>query len=592
MRVLLSAILGVLVLLPSSAVSVQGADGIDSLLLGPIAEITTGWHPAPEAVSVPIGRTLRLRQDAPESAIVTWSGAVEERRDESSSWAYCPLDAAGTVTISAAVESPGGARVDHQIEVTVVDQPVAVIEVTSVEARAKPLPIDEESPNDRVVAVFKNQASVARLRSDGEDGWITSIRRRIRLRAAVEPPVAGSIMEWRVNGEPVGLGRDLEWGFDTEGEYEIAVGPPDAEWTKRMKIYRVVGQPPEEVKDGEVLNLEAWTVPPGYGDEIQWLAATLFGEVSQVLGTGPTFSTTFYDTWGEVDGRGYARWIGVKADQATYDFDDKCPLSPGQACATVTITEANICGDTIRTLLSSQDGASGTFTLVLSGPGGAQQTLVSEVRSDGSYTDSFDLGALATDTEFQTLTATWAVESPAPSDTATAHFTSLGNYRHSQYNCPGEADASCSGTDVNACFTTVDPCNYTPDDVPNVFLAQVELNGCGTTVDHGDVQLEGICNSPPPDCPGTRLRENTVIQGSCGNAVNDSTVAVSPTDLAGDLPCGTNICIRNGGVGSVKTVNDRCPACEGNLQIDNFTTDGRCSGITDACASCLTLKLF
>ncbi|MEM2126572.1 MAG: hypothetical protein QXQ53_09285 [Candidatus Methanosuratincola sp.] len=32
--------------------------------------------------------------------------------------------------------------------------------------------------------------------------------------------------------------------------------------------------------------------------------------------------------------------------------------------------------------------------------------------------------------------------------------------------------------------------------------------------------------------------------------------------------------------GTVKTVTDLCPGC-GEAQLDNYTDDGRCSGITD-----------
>lgn len=589
--------LGILLLAATSAAFGQTYEGVYPLSLGPIPEITVGWHPAPAAISVPVGRTLAFYQEAPEEARVTWNGALEERRDAAGSWATCPLEAAGTLEVKAGVELADGTRFARRIVVTVVDQPVSVIEVRDVEARVKPMPLDEESPNERVVDFFKRTGSVAQVRSDGEGGWITSVRKGMRLQAEVVPAVAASIMEWRLDGEPIGLGPTLDWTFTAEGDYRMAVGPPAAEVARRMQIYRVVGRHPKEIVDGEPVELTAVTIPPGHEEQVTWLAATLYGDASPRFGSGPELTTTFTDTWGDLPGGVRFRWVGVKADDATFDGDDKCPVSVQGACATVTITDVDICGDSVTTLLSSQGGLTGLFTLVLSGPGGAQQTLVSASRGDGSYTDGFGLANLPVDQEFDTLTATWAVVSPTPTDTATAHLMSLGNYRHTQYNCPSEADGTCAGTDEDVCFSDPDPqCSYDPGMLPDTFVDTVSNplsgTGCGTTVDHGDIQLEFFCSSPPPGCTGELFRENTTITGSCGSGVNDSTVAVSPTDLAGDLPCGTNLCIRNNGQGSVKTVNDRCPACEGATKIDNFTTDDRCSGVTDYCASCLTIKLF
>jgi hypothetical protein len=53
--------------------------------------------------------------------------------------------------------------------------------------------------------------------------------------------------------------------------------------------------------------------------------------------------------------------------------------------------------------------------------------------------------------------------------------------------------------------------------------------------------------------------------------VNDSTVARG--DDAG-LSCGDQVLIV--GVG-IKTVTDRCPACTGRQQLDNYTTQPACS---------------
>lgn len=269
----------------------------------------------------------------------------------------------------------------------------------------------------------------------------------------------------------------------------------------------------------------------------------------------------------------------------------------------VEILRAEICPDEIETRLSPDD-ATGTFTLRATGPGG-DANILSEERSGGTYTDTFNFAGLP-NREYTMIEATWEVEDCTQKDEEDAHFKPLGDIRHTQYNCPSETDATCAGGGVTpVCFDDA-ACAYNgPANLPGTFVNQVSNprsgTGCGQTTGQGDIQCEVFClDARNPDgtprfplpllCMGLAVfRENTAITPFSGTNVGNNTVAVDDPFLAGDLPCGSRICIRVGD-GVEKTVTDRCPAC-GLGRIDNFSEDGAC-GIGDFSAGAQTIKLF
>jgi hypothetical protein len=260
----------------------------------------------------------------------------------------------------------------------------------------------------------------------------------------------------------------------------------------------------------------------------------------------------------------------------------------------VKITSASIPADSIVTQLSPSS-CTGTFKLELLGPDG-NLTLISTTRSGGSYTDSFNIPGLPEKT-FKQVKATWVVTSNQTSQTVQSvfdyAFQNLGVYRHSQYNTPNETHETCGGPPVDTCFTT-SACAYSQGMLKSIFKSQVDLNGSGTSATHGNIQPEGFCLNrvpPPSACQGRDVyRQNTKITPHCGGDLSNSTVAVGD---GGALACGDNIFLAGAGAGHgiSKTVTDRCPACTGKKQIDNFTTDGRCTNIIDL-GNFVTIKLL
>ncbi len=270
----------------------------------------------------------------------------------------------------------------------------------------------------------------------------------------------------------------------------------------------------------------------------------------------------------------------------------------------VMIVSANIAEDSIRTQLSP-NGCTGAFTLELIGAQG-NVTLVSAERGADTYDDSFNIRGLPEQT-FTQVRATWVIAGNQRSQTVQSRFNhafqNLGQYRHSQYNTPDESDSSCGGSAVNVCFnirSTFPPpdfrrmCTYEQGTMASIFKRQVDLNGSGRSVGHGNVQPEGDCSNPPGAlCQGRSVyRANTTIRPSCsGGTLGNNTVAVGD---GGPVACGDRIVLiglgRTRG-GTVKTATDRCPACTGRRQIDNYTTDGRCTGVPDL-GNFITIKLL
>jgi hypothetical protein len=124
-------------------------------------------------------------------------------------------------------------------------------------------------------------------------------------------------------------------------------------------------------------------------------------------------------------------------------------------------------------------------------------------------------------------------------------------------------------------------CNFTTSSFRSTFANQVNLNGSGVSINHGNVHKEEYClNHPnaPADAAWKAFRAGVTFSGSCfGNtgALGNDTVAVNPDHT--HLKCGDTVYLDSVGE---KTVTDYCPDCSEN-QLDNFTTSNACSGITD-----------
>lgn len=258
------------------------------------------------------------------------------------------------------------------------------------------------------------------------------------------------------------------------------------------------------------------------------------------------------------------------------------------------ITSVDLCGNKITTELSGPSDNNDLFKLRVVNPNSSTE-IFQATRKPGKYTDPFNLSSIPEGIQFTKVEAVYVCGGANHVAGYAYIFKKKGTYRHSQYNSPHESHPTCAGAPVNVCITGIagGNCTYQAGTLKSVFKSEVDENGSGVSINYGPIAVEAFCNSPPPNLANRpRYRGNYPRTPACaGGALNGSTVARDPNDS--DLPCGAKICIVGAGPNStnlVKVVTDRCPACIGKKQIDNFTTLQNCTGISDL-GNFMTVKI-
>jgi len=265
------------------------------------------------------------------------------------------------------------------------------------------------------------------------------------------------------------------------------------------------------------------------------------------------------------------------------------------------ITCADVTTDQIEIELKPS-GLTGTLTLELTGDE-AVHRIRSEQRTGNAepFTETFGIPNLAIG-EYGRLRCVWIVGRLSVTAEYDYHIKVLGIYRHSQYNTVDES--TCALNTEQAYITTendngISQCfvqgQYYDTQLRASFIDQVNLNGSGTSVRFGDIKRDFYCpgtNNAPLNANQRTFRQ-TMIGPTCGSlALNDNTVARRPDHP--DLDCGDRIYIHTIGM---KTVTDLCPGCPNSLvpeavdQLDNYTTDSRCTGVNDL-GNFMTIKLY
>ncbi len=305
-----------------------GSPNINLLRIGPVTGLTSTWHFAPPATSIPLGTLVQFHQPKEAGEVVLWSGADEVSSDETGSTAEVMLASRGVHTVVATVMAGNVTQYQNTCDLEVLDLPVDAIEVTSIEIWVDPVEIDETLPPEELNQITMEYffgGSIAELREVGRGAYRTSIGRRGHMRVDVDPPGFEPLIEWREDGVGIRLGGVSSRTYTSVGEITISAGPLDHHPEIALETYRVtvVGHDhlPELIPEGEPVTFTAVTDPPGYEAEITWLASTKYGTATPVLGSGPTFTVQFDDTWGVEEGGVPFQWIGAKADHAFFNQD-------------------------------------------------------------------------------------------------------------------------------------------------------------------------------------------------------------------------------------------------------------------------------
>jgi len=297
----------------SRTVAVDPQSWSESLELGPVSGLTTQWHAAPVETGVPVREALRFRIRVPQRADVLWSGAREIERTRNHSTAEAWLDAVGRHTVSVTWTYPNGVSRTETAVLHGVDLAATPLTLSPIRVAVDEVQINPDNPNASTMKYFFRGDSIAPLVELGTDHYRTSVNRSLHLAVDVEPVELAPLIEWRLNGSAQEqLGAEVEMTVFGVREHAIAAGG-DAVVSPEIRLdtYRV--RITEETRDQQILDgvpvtYRAETDPPGYEDEIAWLASTKYGTCSPDTGHGPEFTTVFSETVSP-DGQ----WLGVRA---------------------------------------------------------------------------------------------------------------------------------------------------------------------------------------------------------------------------------------------------------------------------------------
>ena len=365
------------------------------LEIGPVAGLTTAFHPAPVRTAIPLGVTVQLRIKAPFSSTVVWTGAREIDRNPGGSTAEVKFDSLGSRIVSVVTDDPYEGHLEETSVFDVINTTPATIgfdpiNLSALRVTADAIVIDPLKANASSLGFFFRSSSIAALRKVGEDHFRTSINRSLLLEAVIQPSAIAPLVEWRLDGIPQRhLGSPVRLEIYTTGPHTLSAGPLGAEKSVQIDTYRVritSHQPGDDIPEGLLVTFTAETDPPGFESDITWLASTKFGTAQPWTATGPQFTVAFHNSVGAS-----GRWIGVRADNAVLGFDRNDPIDLQSGSLTGHVAEAKA----LCTLLkpnTPQGGEAGQDLLtgvVLGFCGGSQGPLAAICDPVGCACDIF-----------------------------------------------------------------------------------------------------------------------------------------------------------------------------------------------------------
>lgn len=293
----------------------------EELQIGPVSGWTTVWHSAPTQTAVPLGVTLQLKART-RAGVVEWTGAREVAGSQGVSTAEVKLLTPGPRVVAAKYTDRDGERREERILLNVLDTRALPVSISTPRLWADPVVVDETSPNQSSMDYFFG-GSIAAVRQIDDARYRTSVNRWFHAAVDVEPAAFAPLVEWRINGKAQRhLGTAIDMQVFAARSNAIEVGSDRNPTTVELETYRVKitshKTNTDKISQATPIRFTAVTEPPGYEDEITWLASTKYGSCEPASGQGPEFEVAFYDTFGPDQ-----QWLGVKADNGTFGQDQK-----------------------------------------------------------------------------------------------------------------------------------------------------------------------------------------------------------------------------------------------------------------------------
>lgn len=332
----------------------------EHLEIGPVPGLTSTWHSAPLETGAPLHDTLRLRIRVPQMTDVVWEGAHEMERTRSHSIAEVRLDAVGQHTVRVTWTHPNSEPRSETLVLQGVDTSIQPVELSPIRPSVDTVEIDPANPNASTMKYFFRPDSIAPLVEVAPDHYRTSVNRWVTFAVDVQPAELAPLVEWSLDGEAQRhLGAQVRMLVYGAQEHTVLAGG-DGLWSPQLRLDTYSVKITEDTRDQRIVDgvpvtYRAETDPPGFENEVAWLASTKYGTCSPDRGFGPEFTTEFQGTVGD---RG--RWVGVRAANAALASDNKgiSGIFRGD------LVTDEVTGTLVLDLREQSDCVAGTWTIV------------------------------------------------------------------------------------------------------------------------------------------------------------------------------------------------------------------------------------
>jgi hypothetical protein len=331
----------------------------------------------------------------------------------------------------------------------------------------------------------------------------------------------------------------------------------------------------------------SWTVntPPTNG-------TTTTGLLNGYLGNGDCPGVLFpfaaiYYTWTSTDPKAATDSFAATWTSPDYMESDSVSIT----LATVTVQSADLVKNSIPVVIMGPTGATGSLSLAIQGANNTFTANYGTAVGPGSYTVTLTRPDIVQDV-YSTIEATWNASTPPVTSTFTINpvWNVRGIVQNTVYIKVYET--ACSGSPTSGYWTfNSNSCAFTATDLKPMFASQTHLNGSGLTAGgmlvHANVR--NLCKKHYPAGANSVTTFYTIssVTGSCLNVMADTNVAVYPNPVnGGTYSCDDQLLYvakkTNANAGSLRDVEDYCPACKTHSagtsdHVDNYYDRNSCT---------------
>ncbi len=311
--VLATVLLSALLTAPFAVAQIGPHVAVDDhpyMTFGPVPGFTTAAHRAPKQLLAPRGSLVTFAVEGPGVDTVEWSGGkISGVQGREARFAF---EENGVYELRALCLPENETLICRVLVADVSPSDLAFAFEIKEQA-----PLQSKALEDGAAARlhrYFEPGSIGGLYRDGAGEYVASVGRRIDLssralftslpervdrvakrRARVPLAALKSLLEWRVDGAPIGAG-EAAFAASEPGRYQVSVGPYGFEQSFELTAYGVEiasAYAAEALPMDAPIAFRAKTTPAGYEHLVTWSAAAKNGVVVSAEGSGASFTATF-----------------------------------------------------------------------------------------------------------------------------------------------------------------------------------------------------------------------------------------------------------------------------------------------------------